>query len=86
MLAFFYLLCGLRNHFNSSLLADEQFEEKYRRPPHQGGVAYISLMSKKTSGMTTREAKISEEQGSMDADLSVGDEVEVFLSEIEVEG
>lgn len=36
--------------------------------------------------MATREAKISEEQGSMDVDLSVGDEVEVFLSEIEVEG
>ena len=35
--------------------------------------------------MTTREAKISEEQGSMDADLNVGDEVEVFLSEDEVE-
>ena len=70
MLAFFYLLCGLRNHFNSSLLA-EQFEEKDRRPSHQGGVAYLSLMSKKTSGMTTREAKISEEQVSMDVDLSV---------------
>ena len=43
-------------------------------------------MSKKTPGMTTREAKISEEQGGMDVDLSVGDEVEVFLSGIEVEG
>ena len=64
----------------------QQFEEKDRRPSHQGGVAYISLMSKKTSGMATREAKISEEQGGMDVDLSVGDEVEVFLSEIEVEG
>lgn len=43
-------------------------------------------MSKKTSGMATREAKISEDQVGMDVDLSVGDEVEVFLSEIEVEG
>ena len=70
---------------NSSLLA-EQFEEKDRRPSHQGVVANIILMSKKTSGMATREAKISEEQVGMDVDLSVGDEVEVFLSEIEVEG